>query len=108
MSDEKRDDASGTVLGDNAGVHVSSSANDLPVDFGGFVVGLYQSALVCLGEAEHPDMSEPFKDIEAAKHTIDILKMLQQKTRNNLDEEEDQLMRGLLYKLHVAYVNAEK
>ncbi len=107
MSDSKQDTEK--VLGDNAGVYVPSGADEnISVDFGGFVVGLYQSALVSLGEIEHPDTQQTIIDLESAKHTIDILKMLQDKTRNNLDEEEERLMKGLLYKLRIAFVEAQK
>lgn len=108
MSDQNNEPEE-KVLGDNAGVYVPGvHAGDLNVDFGGFIVGLYQSALMSMGEIEHPDMPGDYKDLDSARHTIDILKLLQHKTRNNLDEEEDRLLKGLLYKLHTAFVDAQK
>lgn len=98
------------ILGDNAGVYIPKSEekehNSLSIDFGGFVVGLYQSALMSLGRLPHPDQDQSFVDLESAKHTIDILRMLQQKTKNNLDQEEDRLVRGFIHELQVTYLEA--
>lgn len=108
MSDETEKDEK--VLADGSGVYIpreERAGDAIAIDFGGFIVGLYQSAMVSLGEMEHPDTGEQVRDLESARHTIDILKMLQQKTEGNLDEEENRLMRGLLYKLRVAFVEAQ-
>lgn len=110
MSDDSQPEGA-KILGDHAGVYVPTASApeqlEPEVDFGGFIVGLYQSAMVALGEMEHPETGETLKDLETARHTIDILRMLHEKTRGNLDEEEDKLMRGLLYKLRVAFVDAQ-
>ena len=107
MSD---DTTQGKVLGDNSGVYIPNedAGADVKIDFGGFIVGLYQSALISLGRAEHPELGGGQADLEAARHTIDILRLLQEKTKGNLDEEEDKLLRGLLYELKVAFVEAAK
>jgi hypothetical protein len=105
MSDESGQEK---VLGDNAGVYIPSEGDEASVemDFGGFIVGLYQSALIALGHAEHPELGGGEADLEAARHTIDILRLLQEKTKGNLDQEEERLMKGLLYELKVAFVEA--
>src|SRR5499425_411909 len=54
------------------------------VDFHTFVLSLGSSALLHLGEIEHPEEGMRQKDLPLAKHTIDILSMLQQKTKGNL------------------------
>ena len=54
------------------------------VDFHTFVLSLGSSALLHLGEIEHPDVGATQKDLPLAKHTIDILVMLEQKTKGNL------------------------
>src|SRR5438105_1144041 len=56
----------------------------LPVDFHTFVLSLGSSALMHLGELERPGGPAAEKDLTLAKSTIDILAMLQQKTRGNL------------------------
>src|SRR5262245_37466269 len=78
------------------------------VDFHTFVLSLGSSALLHLGELEHPDAGAAEKDLPLAKHTIDILAMLQEKTRGNLTPAEEKLMDSLLYDLRLRYVNASK
>jgi hypothetical protein len=78
------------------------------VDFHTFVLSLGSSALLHLGELEHPDGGESGKDLPLAKHTIDILTMLETKTRGNLTGAEEKLMESLLYDLRLRYVNATK
>ena len=106
-----QDNTNSKVLGDNAGVYIPKSEDkqrnlNLSIDFGGFVVGLYQSALMALGRLPHPETNQPVVDLESAKHTIDILRMLQQKTTNNLDQEEDRLLRGFIHELQVTYLES--
>jgi len=89
-----------------AGAH---DTGGLPaVDFHTFVLSLGSSALLHLGELEHPEGGEPEKDLGLAKHTIDILSMLQEKTKGNLSGAEEKLMESLLYDLRLRYVNASK
>lgn len=74
------------------------------VTFTTFVMSLASSALVNLGEVPDPDSRETRQDLLMAKHTIDILNMLEDKTRDNLDEAEDRLIKALLYELRMKYV----
>lgn len=111
MSNDSNDSNDTKVLGDNAGVYIPQPKEkerslNLSIDFGGFVVGLYQSALMSLGRLPHPETNQPMIDLESAKSTIDILRVLQQKTKNNLDQEEDRLLRGFIHELQVTYVEA--
>jgi hypothetical protein len=78
------------------------------VDFHTFVLSLGSSALLHLGELEHPDVGAPQKDLALAKHTIDILVMLEAKTRGNLTPAEEKLIGSLLYDLRLRYVEAQK
>src|SRR3954469_16914632 len=87
----------------------AGGAPTLPaVDFHTFVLSLGSSALLHLGELEHPDVGAPQKDLSMAKHTIDILVMLEEKTRGNLSPAEDKLIGSLLYDLRLRYVEAQK
>src|SRR4051812_33344375 len=82
-------------------------ATDVPgIDFHTFVLSLGSSALLHLGELERPGAGGPEKDLPMAKHTIDILGMLREKTRGNLTPEEDKLMESLLYDLRLRFVEA--
>lgn len=83
-------------------------AASLPaVDFHTFVLSLGSSALLHLGEIEHPDVGATQKDLPLAKHTIDILVMLEQKTKGNLTPAEEKLIQSLLYDLRLRYVEAQ-
>lgn len=76
------------------------------VDFGAFLLSLGSSALVHLGELEHPDHSGTSRNLPLAKQTLDILGMLEEKTRGNLTADEHRLLEQLLYELRLKYVAA--
>ena len=78
------------------------------INFATFVVSLSSSALIHLGIATDPMTGEQKKDLPIAKQTIDMLAMLQEKTRGNLTEEEAQLMESMLYDLRMRYVAESK
>jgi hypothetical protein len=72
--------------------------------FSTFVLSLASSALVQLGEVADPESGKMAQDQAMAKHSIDILAMLQDKTTNGLDKDESRLLDGLLYELRMKYV----
>jgi hypothetical protein len=74
------------------------------INFSTFVVSLASSALIHLGIAPDPMSGKTNKDLPLAKQTIDMLGMLQEKTRGNLSEEEGQLLDSMLYDLRMRYV----
>lgn len=78
------------------------------IDFATFVLSLSSSVLMYLGEIPHPESGEKRVDLAVAKQTIDILGILQDKTRGNLEMEEDRLLRELLYDLRMKYVTVCK
>ncbi len=61
-----------------------------------------------LGEFPHPVSGEKKKDLFLAKHVIDTLSMLKEKTQGNLTEEEQKLMEGMLYDLRMAFSGQNK
>lgn len=79
-----------------------------PVNFAGFLIGLASSALMHLGEYSDPSGGAPKIDLPAARQTIDLLGLLESKTKGNLDHEEEELLKHLLYDLRVKYVAAAK
>jgi hypothetical protein len=79
-----------------------------PVDFSTHVLSLASTALIALGKMPAPDGKALPLDLETAKHLIDVLGMLEQKTKGNLDEAEQKLLSSLTYDLRVAYVDAQK
>jgi hypothetical protein len=74
------------------------------VNFSTFVFSLSSSAFLHLGEVEDPSTGKKQKNLPMAKHTIDILGMLQEKTKGNLSEDEGQLLTNVLYDLRMRYV----
>ena len=74
------------------------------VSFATFILSLASSGLVQLGEVPDPETGVIGENLLMAKHTIDILKMLQNKTKACLNEEESTLLEGLLYELRMKYV----
>ncbi len=74
------------------------------VTFSTFVLSLASSALVQLGEVPDPATGKNQENIHLARHTIDLLSMLQEKTSNGLDAEESRLLDGLLYELRMKFV----
>jgi hypothetical protein len=75
-----------------------------PVDFTGFVFGLGQMALMHLGDIAEPQSGQISRNLDQARHVIDILDMLEEKTRGNLTQEEDDLLRTLKSELKLKFV----
>jgi Domain of unknown function (DUF1844) len=75
------------------------------IDFSTFVLSLFSSAMVHMGDAPRPDDST-HQDLQLAKQTIDILGLLKAKTAGNLTTEEDKLLADLLCDLQLRYVNS--
>jgi Domain of unknown function (DUF1844) len=76
------------------------------INFSTFIVSLSTEVLFHLGEIPDPISGEKKKDLSLAKHAIDTLGMLEEKTRGNLSEEEQKLLEGMLYDLRMAYIRA--
>jgi len=74
------------------------------ISFSAFIVGLSTQALVHLGEIPDPSTNLVARDLNAASQVIDILGMLEQKTRGNLTPEEERLLASILYDLRMKYV----
>lgn len=74
------------------------------VNFTNFVISLSTSALFHFGDFPEYEGGKAEKNLPAAKQTIDILDMLHEKTKGNLDENEAGLIQGILYELKMRYV----
>jgi len=74
------------------------------VSFSTFVLGLSTQALFHLGEIPDPATNRVERDLVAAKQVIDILGILRDKTRNNLEPGEQSLLDSVLYDLRMRYV----
>lgn len=75
-----------------------------PIDFYTFCLSLGSSAFMHLGDVPHLEGGDMPQDLALAKQTIDILGMLQDKTKGNLSEEEAKFLDNLLVDLRLRYV----
>jgi Domain of unknown function (DUF1844) len=77
------------------------------VTFVGFVYSLAHTAAIHFGDVPDPDTGQPTKaNLGAAQQIIDILALLEEKTRGNLNAEERQFLEQLVYELRMRYVEA--
>jgi len=104
------DGASATEEADDAEEAGDTDEADLPganepASFINFLMSLATNAAAALGMMPHPATGESGVDLELAKHWIDVLGMLRQKTRGNLAPKEDQMFEGILADLRMQYVS---
>lgn len=79
-----------------------------PMDFTRFCLSLASSALIYMGETDDPETGAPQADPALAKQTIDILAMLEEKTRGNLTDAESKLLSTILYDLRMRFLQKPK
>ncbi len=78
------------------------------LDFATFVLSLSHSALTHLGEAPHPEDEAVRVNLALAKQTIDLLGLLEEKTKGNLSGEEERLITQILFDLRMRFVEKSK
>lgn len=83
----------------------SREARAPEINFSSFVMSLATQALMQLGDMPAPEGMDIPVDRVAAKQTIDILAMLQEKSVGNLDDNEKRLIEEVLHNLRMSYVN---
>jgi len=82
---------------------------DSAVTFLGFVLSLAHTAAVHFGDVPDPVSNQTHPaNLPAAQQMIDILVLLEEKTRGNLTAEERQFLEQILYELRLRYVEASK
>ncbi len=74
------------------------------INFAAFLMSLSTEALVHLGEMADPAGGQAHRDLPMAQQLIDILGMLRDKTRGNLDQDEQSLLDAILFDLRMKYV----
>jgi len=85
--------------------HAGGDPLEDPASFLSLMMSLASNAAASLGMMPHPVTGESGVDLKTAKHWIDVLGMLEQKTRGNLDTQEAQVLEGLLADLRMQYVS---
>lgn len=81
---------------------------ELPeINFMTFIMSLNASAMVNLGIIEDPVTGKIAKNLVLGKQTIDILGMLEEKTRGNLTKDEENMLKNILYDLRILYIKVK-
>lgn len=78
------------------------------IDFASFIFSLSTSAYIHFGALPDPVSKKTEKNLPMAKHTIEILGMLKNKTKGNLTRDEETLLDNILYDLRMRYVKEAK
>jgi Domain of unknown function (DUF1844) len=82
-----------------------TDASPLPeINFASFIFSLSTTAMYHFGDFPDPVTKESQRNLPAAKQTIDILSILKTKTEGNLDEQEKQMLDGILYELRMRFI----
>jgi hypothetical protein len=102
--DEPAKDGPGFTMKESA----QPEAHPEQIDFSTLVFSLATGAFIHLGLAADPLTQKTEKNLPLAKQNIDILEMLQTKTKGNLSAEEAQLMESLLAELRLRFIEAAK
>jgi hypothetical protein len=83
-------------------------SDTLPVSFSTLVLSLASSAVMALGLEKNPHTDQFEKDIDMARFNIDMLQMLKEKTKNNLDADEKRFLEEITSDLQLRFVSASK
>jgi Domain of unknown function (DUF1844) len=75
-----------------------------PVTFSSFVISLGSSSLMLMGEQLDPNQASIPVNLPQAKEIIDLLSVLEDKTKGNLTPDEQTVLRDMLYALRMKYV----
>lgn len=78
------------------------------VTFPALIMSLSTSVLYHLGEIGDPKTGKKEVDLDVAKHGIDTLTLLQQKTKGNLTKDEEEMLKSILYDVKIRFVKAVK
>ena len=126
MTDRRAFDASGAPKADTPGVQPAAETATVekppetmpptpeaprslpPADFATLVLSLGSSAVMYLGQSDGPAGKKATRNLPMAKHAIDLLTVLEEKTKGNLSSEEEQILESLLFDLRLRYVEALK
>jgi hypothetical protein len=86
----------------------NTNKNEPQLNFSAFLMGLATQTMVCLGEIPDPTTNQKAKNLPVARQTIDVLSLLEEKTKGNLTSDETTLFTEILSSLKLAYVKASK
>jgi len=75
-----------------------------PVEFTTFIGNLASTAFAYMGGIQDPETKKPIVQVDIAKHHIDTIEMLREKTQGNLTSPEKNFLENTLYNLRMSYV----
>ena len=104
MDTDQKDTRVGTSPTAHESHYAGTGHEYAPVNFSGFLVGLAHQAMVMLGEVPDPGTGQVVSDFGAARETIDLLGLLEEKTKGNLTAEESRLLSEVLATLRIQFV----
>ncbi len=88
-----------------AAAPTSAGREELPeARFDLFVSGLAMEALIAMGDMLHPVTRKPAVNLPHAKYLVDVLGILEEKTKGNLSVDEEKLLKDALYQLRMRYL----
>ncbi len=77
------------------------------LSFAGFVLSLATTAAIHFGDLPDPASGQTSTNLEGAQQMIDILTLLDEKTRGNLTAQERQVLEQVLYELRMRFIQAK-
>ncbi|NJL24907.1 MAG: DUF1844 domain-containing protein [Calothrix sp. SM1_5_4] len=84
------------------------SNHSLPCTFSTLVLSMASSAVLAMGLEKNPQTGQYEKDLNLARFNIDMLSLLKDKTRNNLDKDEQQFLDSVISDLQLKFVYASQ
>jgi len=87
---------------------MAAAENNLDILFYSLVLSLQASAMQHMGKVMSPVTGKVERNLEVARHSIDVLEMIQRKTAGNLSDDERKTMEHILYELRLNYVDEMK
>lgn len=85
-----------------------TTVKDLPVTFSTLLLSLASSAVLAMGLEKNPHTNQYEKDLDVARFNIDMLKLLQEKTKNNLTADEQKFLDSVVSDLQLKFVYVTK
>lgn len=100
----KQQDASDTPVDSGASAAAGASGSIPPADFTTLVSSIATQALFSLGAMPDPQTGQRYTNLDIARHHVDSLSVLEEKTKGNLSEDEATMLATTLYELRSSYV----
>lgn len=114
LSDEMADEKEAPPLENRSSIETPDSKGDispeemLPVNLSSFILSLATSGMVHLGEEANPATGRKSVHLPQARQVIDLLSLLEEKTKGNLTKEEEEILSHILFTLRMKFVEVER